>query len=167
MAIAFFLGACSLPAPAETAILECVADAGSSGGVVTTRGREIKMPGMLLISFRTWNVTGWKVENATLLLHVSRASGLPAVELAAIPQPWGEAEPPRLDAGKLKFVSQKATDEPESWLAIEVPGSMVEDMAASRAHGFAVRFKPGKDLTVHTRESVSFSPYLIVTGTRR
>jgi hypothetical protein len=158
---------CSLPAAAETAILECIADAGLSEGAVNTRAPEVKSPATLLVSFRTWNVTRWKVASATIMLHVLRGDALPPVELATVPQPWGEIEPPRLDPARLKFVPQKATDEPQGWIAIEVPGSMVEDVAASRAHGFVVRFKSGKDLTIHTRESVAFAPYLIVTGARR
>jgi hypothetical protein len=165
--IIFTFTACTFPSLAETAILECVADGGTSGGAVLTRGQEIKLPGMLLVSFRTWNVTRWNVESATLLVHIARGDAPITVELAAIPQPWGEIEPPRLDTAKLKFATQNATNEPENWLAIQVPGSMVEDVAANRAHGFVVRFKSGKDLTIHTRESVTYAPYLIVTGSRR
>jgi hypothetical protein len=161
----FLLLAYSAAMSAETAILECVADAAASGGAVAPRGREMKMPGMILASFRTWNVTRWSVENATLLFHIARGEAPTTVEIATIPQKWGEIEPPRLDAAKLTFLSQKASAEPENWMAIEVPGSMVEDMAASRAHGLVIRLK--KDLTVHSRESGTFSPYLIVMGTRR
>jgi hypothetical protein len=164
---AFLFAACSLPAPAETAILECTADAGALGGQVVTRGREVKAPALLLVSFRSWNVTRWNVESAKLFVHLARGDAPPAVEVAGIPQAWGEIEPPRLDIGKLHFVSQKATDEPERWLAIDVPASLVEDVAANRAHGFVLRFKSTKDLTIHTRESITYAPYLIVTGMPR
>jgi hypothetical protein len=163
--VIFLHFAYSAPASAETAILECVADAASSGGAIAARGREMKMPGLILASFRTWNVTRWSVDKATVLFHIARGESPTTVELATIPQAWGEIEPPKLDVAKLKFVSQRASAEPENWMAIEVPGSLVEDIAANRAHGLVIRFK--KDLTVHARESATFAPYLIVMGTRR
>jgi hypothetical protein len=157
----------SHPARAETAVLECVADAVVSGGSVETKTRELKLPGIIFISFRTWNVTRWKVDSATLLLHLARGVAPAAVEIASIPQAWGEIEPPQFDAGKLKFVSVKASAEPENWLAMEVPAGLVEDTAANRAHGFAIRVKGVKDVAVHARESGTFSAYLLVTGASR
>src|SRR5688572_13682588 len=163
----FLLLADNRPARAETAVLECVADAVASGGTIATRTRELKLPGIILISFRTWNVTRWKVDGATLLLHVARGEAPRTVEIATIPEPWGEIEPPKFDAAKLKFVSVKASAEPENWLAMEVPGGLVEDTAANRAHGFAIRFKAAKEFVIHARESGTFSPYLLVMGAPR
>jgi hypothetical protein len=151
----------------ETAILECVADASSSGKNFVARDREMRMPGIALFNFRTWNVTRWTVQNATLFVHVSRGDAPATVELAAIPQKWAEIELPRLEPAKLKFVSQKVQKEPENWLAIDVPGSMVEDVAANRSHGFVIRINMPKELVLHSRESLSFSPYLIVSGSSR
>jgi hypothetical protein len=155
------------PARGETAVLECVADAVTSAGSIATKTREMKLPGVIFISFRTWNVTRWKVDSATLLLHIASGAAPTTVEIASIPEKWGEIEPPKFDAAKLKFVSLKTSAEPENWLAMEVPGGLVEDSAANRAHGFAIRFKPTRELVVHARESGTFSPYLIVTGALR
>ena len=147
-------------------MLECVADAVTSGGSIVTKTRELKLPGIIFISFRTWNVTRWKVDSATLILHIAHGKAPSTVEIAGIPAKWGEIEPPKIDIAKLKFVSLKASAEPENWLAIEVPGALVEDAAANRAHGFAIRFKPAGELVMHAKESGTFSPYLIVTGAR-
>jgi hypothetical protein len=127
----------------------------------------MKLPGMILINFRTWNVTRWSVDNATVLLHVARGEAPATVDIASIPNPWGEIEPPAVDMTKLKFTPQKLSSEPENWLSIQVPGKLVEDIAANRAHGLVLRLKPAKELVVHSRESGTFSPYLIVTGGRR
>jgi hypothetical protein len=139
----------------------------TSGATVETKTRELKLPGTIFITFRTWNVTRWKVDSATLLLHVARGNAPATVEIARIPAAWGEIEPPRFNPAKLQFVSLKTSAEPENWLAMEVPGALVEDSAANRAHGFAIRFKTPRDLTIHARESGTFSPYLIVTGAPR
>ena len=148
-------------------MLECVADAVTSGGSIDTKTREMKLPGIIFISFRTWNVTRWKVDNATLLLHIARGAAPATVEIAGIPDKWGEIETPKIDIAKLKFVPLKAAAEPENWLGMEVPGALVEDAAANRSYGFAIRFKPAGELVVHARESATFSPYLIVMGARR
>ena len=167
LAIACFSVITAIPAHAETAILECTGDAAFPGGASTARARELRMPGMALFTFRTWNVTRWSVDKATVFLHIGRGDAPATVEVAVIPEKWAEIELPRLDPAKLKFVSQKAQGQPENWLEIDIPGSMVEDVAANRAHGFVIRFKAAKELVLHSRESVAFSPYLIVTGTGR
>jgi hypothetical protein len=155
------------PAAGETAILECTADASFPGASSSARAREIRMPGMALFSFRTWNVTRWNVEKATVFLHISSGAAPSMAEVAAIPEKWAEIELPRLEPAKLKFVSQKIQREPENWIALDIPGAMVEAAAANRAHGFVIRFKEPKELVLHSRESVSFSPYLIVSGAVR
>jgi hypothetical protein len=167
LAISLLL-ACAHAATAETAILECVADAVTSGASVAAHGREMKLPGSIFVSFRTWNVTRWRVDNATILLHVARGEAPATVDIAVIAQPWGEIEPPRGDdPAKMKFTTLKVTPEPEGWVSLQVPGKLVEDIAANRAHGLALRFKPAKELVIHSRESGSFSPYLIVMGAQR
>lgn len=164
-ATALILLTCS--AKAETVILECVADGSSSGAGLAMKSQNIQIPGTMVVSFRTWNVTRWSVQSAAMFVHLAQGEAPAKVEVAGISQPWGEIEPPKLDAAQLRFITLDVHREPEGWLEIKVPGSLVEDMAANRAHGLVVRFKAAKDAVLHARESRSFAPYLIVTGTRK
>src|SRR3712207_7325994 len=63
---------------AETSILDAIADGHSSGSGIITTGQEMPMPGLALLAFRSWNIAGWKVDNATLFVHVSK--GVPRSE---------------------------------------------------------------------------------------
>lgn len=153
-------------ASAETEIVKCVSDGWTSGSGFTMKGQELR-PGTVLVSFRTWNLTRWSVDHAVLVLHAARGESPGKAEIAPIPSAWGELEAPRFDMSKLKFVAADLQIEPQGWLAITVPKSLVEDMAANRAFGLAIRFRGGKEVVLHSREMSSFAPYLIVTGSRK
>jgi hypothetical protein len=150
---------------AESAILECTADGLSAGAATDTRAREMKLPGIIFVNFRTWNITRWQIDSAQLFLHVARGDMPKQVEIAVIPNPWAEVEPPKIDAAKLKWVAHPAEAEPQNWLAVQVDTKLVEEIANSKGHGLAVRVK--ENVTIHARESTTFVPYLIVAGGRK
>jgi hypothetical protein len=152
---------------AETIILDCVGDGFSSGGAgFLTTTRELRMPGLALFTFRSWNIVGWRVENATLFLHTAKGEPPPTVEIATVSQSWREAEPPQLEPAKLRFIAHDVSIEPENWVTVQVQPSLIQELASGKAHGLLLRFK-GKQFLLHSRESASFAPKMYVIGARR
>lgn len=149
---------------AESAILECTADGMTAGGLSETRSRELKMPGIVFVNFRTWNITKWEIQNAQLFLHLARGTAPKEVEIAVIPQAWAEVEPPKLDPAKLKWAAHAVEPEPQNWLSIQVDPKLIGELANTRGHGLAIRVKD--PIVLHSRESTTFVPYLIVAGGR-
>ena len=166
-AIAILLGALlqAEKLQAENVILDCVGDGYSSGGEFLTNTPELRMPGYALFGFRSWNVAGWRIDNATLFLHVSKGTPPSNVEVAITPQPWRESEPPRLELTKLKFVPHEVSIEPQSWATVQIQPALVQELAAGKAHGLVLRFK-GKEFLLHSRESAQFAPKMYVLGGR-
>lgn len=151
---------------AETLILDCIGDGYSSGGPVVTKSREIPMPGLMVVAFRTWDIAGWRIDNATLFLHAAKGAPPAKLEIAAVPSAWSEIEPPRIDQDKLKFVYHDVSMEPQNWATIQVQPSLIEAIASGKAYGLALRFQ-GAGFVLHARESTIFAPKLYVSGGRR
>jgi hypothetical protein len=148
----------------ETLILESVADGPAGSGVAGMRGQEARMPGTLYAGFRTWNLARWRVDTATLFVHLARGETPRTVEIAILPGIWSETDPPSTDPARLKFVSHDVQHEPEDWLAIAVDLKVIEELIATKSNWLAVRVKNAA--TLHTRETRKFIPYLIVMGGR-
>ena len=151
---------------AETTMLDAIADGNSSGAGVITTAQEMPMPGLALFAFRSWNIAGWQIDNATMFLHVAKGTAPSKIDVATIPTPWRESEPPHLDESKLKFVTHDVTVEPQNWITVQVQPALVEELAAAKAQGLVLRFR-GKGCVIHARESKSFIPRLFVSGGRR
>jgi hypothetical protein len=147
-------------------MLDAIADGHSSGSGVITTGKEMPMPGLALFAFPSWNITGWKVDYATLFVHVPKGDAPSKIEVATIPTPWRESEPPRLDDSKLEFVVHDITVEPQNWITINVQPALIEQIANAKAHGLVLRVR-GKQCVFHTRESKNFVPRLFISGARR
>ena len=122
------------------------------------------MPGTMYVSFRTWNITRWKIDSGTLFLHFARGETPRTVEIAVVPGVWSETNPPSVDAAKLRFTAHEVEKEPQDWLAILLDAKTMEELIASKSHWLAVRVKG--NTVLHTRETRSFAPYLIVMGGR-
>ena len=149
---------------AETLILESVADGAASSGVQGMRAQEAKMPGTLFVGFRTWNLAKWRVDSATLFLHLASGETPRSIEIAVLPGVWSETDSRSTDPAKLKFVPHDVQREPQDWLAIAVDRKLIEELIATKANWLAIRVK---DATIlHTRETRSYTPYLIVMGGR-
>ncbi len=156
-------GLLTVPLGAETAVLEAVADAAGPG---TGRVREFPAGNVIVIHFRTWGVFRWQVDSADLFLHIASGPVPTSVEVAIITDNWTEADP-FTDTGKLAFTVCKSRSEPQDWISVRVPSAMVEELAAGRAPGgLAVRVKSAQPLSIHARESSSFTPNLIVNGAK-
>ena len=124
------------------------------------------MPGYALFALRSWNVAGWKIDNATLFLHVAKGAPPSTVEVALVPQPWRESEPPKLEFAKLKFIPHDVSLEPQSWATVQIDPELIQELASGKAHGLVLRFK-GKEFVLHSRESAQFAPKMYVLGGRR
>jgi hypothetical protein len=148
---------------AETAILEATADASAPGGAASAKAAVLQGPGTLMLGFKTWSIFKWNVISAELFLHVAKGPAPGALEIAVIPDPWTEGNPPEVSV-KFKFVPHKASVEPQGWISIKVDAALVEEITAGKGHGLAVRMKSAT--AVNARESVAVKPYLIVNGGR-
>ena len=118
-------------------MLEAIADRHSSGSGVITAGQEMPLPGLALFAFRSWNIAGWKIDYATMFLHVTKGTAPSQIDVATLPTPWRESEPPRLEESKLKFVAHHVTVEPENWIAIQVQAPLVEELASTKSRDLA------------------------------
>jgi hypothetical protein len=122
---------CLLPATvhAERAILECTST--KPAGDAT------------LLDFRFAAVEGWKVEKATLLLHLAGGKMPRAVRVA-----------PALEPARARRLAVR--DYGEGWMEIVVPPELLQ-----ARNGVTVR-----GARIHARETVKYSPYLMVEGSR-
>ncbi|MEO8132120.1 MAG: hypothetical protein ABI822_33800 [Bryobacteraceae bacterium] len=147
-------------------MLECTADT----SIPSTDGHspELRLPQAILLNFRFAAVRDWAVIKATLLLHVSGGDPLRALDIATIPAAWDEKSTGSVDARGLLFLSHKVEAKPEGWISIAVEPSLVELLTAGKGTGLAVRDRStSRRHAIHSRESVQFSPYLVVEGRPR
>jgi hypothetical protein len=176
-----FLGAASALLPstmaAETAVLECVRNAavaskklGSKEATQTRAPRTLALRPGALLAFNMSTIGGWKVSRGMLLLHVT-GPALPAqVEVTLLEGKWIDDLTPPKDAEARKPDGKSAVldayEERDGWLRVELPPEL---HALGPDQYFLIREvaakKPaGKPITIDPRESVQFSPYLIVEG---
>lgn len=147
-------------------MLECVADI----SLPTTDGHavELQLPQVILMNFRFAAVKDWAVLKATLLLHVSGGDALSKVEISTVTEAWRENKPSPVNLKKLNFLSHTVEMKEGGWVAIEVTPSLVELLTAGKGTGLALRDRAGsRHHSFHSRESIQFTPYLIVDGRPR
>jgi hypothetical protein len=158
------LAACGIRA--ETAILECTSDnwADLRGRLEASRDRAQELPvdrhGRLLLTFRFAVIQGWRVEKAVLLLHVADGRVPRTFRIAAAP-PWPgeETSLPPISPGE----AVRTHEEQQGWIKLELPQSLIRVAVHSRSDGLAISLASGA-IRVHTRESISYAPYLLVEG---
>lgn len=121
---------------AERALLECTANA--PGEVVSLARRAVTR-----LEFRTALVEGWSVSRATLLLHLAGGEAPREVDVAVA------------GGGFRRSATRQAAG---GWIEIELDRALLKDVAKP----LLVRARPG--LRFHTRQTIQFSPYLIVEG---
>ncbi|MDQ6664729.1 MAG: hypothetical protein M3Z23_10085 [Acidobacteriota bacterium] len=134
----------SAAAQAETALLECTANARTAE--------------YFLVQFRVSAIQGWTVEKALLLLHVKDKALRERVEVAPINRPWKEssAELPQLG----KSVEAQEQPRPDGWISISLSPGMVQPLVLRTIYGFAIKIPSRYD----SRQTVQYSPYLVVQG---
>jgi hypothetical protein len=150
----------------ERAILECVADGSvSRDGALEGSAAALEMDGerkAILLNFRFSLATGWRIEKATLLLHV--AEGSPTrLRTAPAPTRWSEkdarAVPPRKRAGAgLETL-------PQGWIQVEIDAATIQKIAGGEAFGLWLWSE--SPCAVHSRESLHSAPYMVVEGHSR
>ena len=156
-------------ARAENAILECTADTWIAHGTRAAHGHDavLTLGGEkpILLQFRMSAIEGWTVQKAVLLLHVSGNARPRKVLLAAIASPWKESatSPPALG----KDVQADERIKPDGWIAIEVPPDLTQSLVDGKAFGLAIRLANGAPQQFDSRETIQFSPYLVVQGTEK
>lgn len=144
-ALVTFFSASALAA--STAVLECTASA--------------TVERALLAGFRTSVTRGWKVEKASLLLHVKEGGARSSVKLALFTGAWSEREPPaRLPAG-MKWTEATTEKQPEGWLVIAIPLRVTQALLSGAASGLLIE---GSGFVADGRQRPQFAPYLIVEG---
>jgi hypothetical protein len=155
-----------IPAVAQTAMLECVADT----SIPSTDGHaaELRLPRVILLNFRFAAIRNWSITKATLLLHVA-SGGIPAhLDISTVTSEWDERSPVKLDIRKLPFLGHAVQSKPDGWIGIEVAPSLIELLAAGKGTGLALRDRSvAREHAIHSRESIQYAPYLMVEGTPR
>lgn len=184
------LGLLSPPVRAGSAILDCTADTWINTREpeqTHARDTELHLWGkaeIALMNFRFAAVRDWKVEQATLLLHVDEIRQLSSIGVVAVPVKWNEVEANAVEGaagsrwvpkGKLpdllgKFDSERTNYRPVregelGWIEVDLPTKLIEDCIADRSYGFAVfvRLRDGEWL-IHSREMVRYAPMLKIQG---
>lgn len=148
MAIALQAGVAS----AETAVLECISSLFTVG----------KSGGKTFVQFRMTAAPDWKISKAALLLH-STGETLPVnVEVGLAETKWNEFDPSVTPvAGKTR--KYEVTALKEGWIRIELDPAQAQLIK----HGLAVIVPAAKTKPFHLRDSMQYSPYLLLEGTRK
>jgi hypothetical protein len=152
---------------------------------------------LMLARFDTAPIRGWEVDRATLFLHVDGEDRLRTIGLSTVAveweegqgngapadrgatfewaehrkRRWGGRQGDFTDAVFTRQGTRAAYSElrrgRDGWIEVDVPGALVEAMAAGASHGLAVSDETGQtrwNNSVHTREQAGFAPYLVVEG---
>lgn len=148
---------------AQTAVLECVADTVVRG---VNRGpiMQLHPASLVLLDFRFSAVEGWQIREAKLMLHVAEGDVPAKVEVAVVAEGWWESRPyeqPRLARRQSLAVMKHE----QGWISLEVPPALVTPTVRRQAHGIGIRVPLRRGMiSLHSRESLSWAPYLIVSG---
>jgi hypothetical protein len=139
-------------ASAESAVLECISSTFAAG----------KTAGTTFLQFRMTAAPDWKLSKASLLLHTT---GEPPANLVVgvVSAKWNEFDPATTPvAGKTRKYAVTALK--EGWIRIEIDPAQAQLIR----HGLAV-IVPGSAAAkpFHLRDSLQFSPYLLLEGTRK
>jgi hypothetical protein len=152
--------------PAESMLIECVADAwySRSNPKLEGSGQTLKLSGsggVVLLAFRMAAIEHWKVEKAVIVLHLAAPSEAAEVSVSLTGGAWRESsiEPPTLR----DTTSTTEKTKPDGWISIPVPAAMVQALVDGKASGLAISLT-GAGQTFHARETSQYSPFLAVVG---
>lgn len=161
------------PLTAETARLECTADAwvalASHGSAkLNGLGRDLTLNGykrVLLLNFRTTNIAGWKLQDACLMLHLRSGKPPFRLDVGIQLESWTESETMLHFATPKRLLSFSATALPEGWFEVKLAPQFAESLAAGRGFGLVVAERGASlERVFDSRETVQFAPYLVVDG---
>ncbi|MDQ6699908.1 MAG: hypothetical protein M3Z36_06960, partial [Acidobacteriota bacterium] len=117
---------------------------------------------IILLRFRVSAIEGWKVEKALVLLHVSGSIRPRKALLAPIASRWSEAAANSPTLGKEVEADERTR--PDGWISIDLPIDLVQTLVDGKAYGIAIRLDGETGQQFDSRETVQFSPYLVVQG---
>ena len=187
----FFLAGSTLQA--GSALLECIGDTwidAKRPDDAHSKDLDLELAGkqkLALMNFQFAVIRDWKVQRATLLLHLDDITPLKMLGVVPVSVRWNEIEATASRAAEKlpwdangplqtllgKFDSNQANYRPVKegdlgWVEVDLPPSLIEDCAAGRSHGFAlfVRRRDGARL-IHSRDTVRYAPTLKVEGQPR
>ncbi len=140
----------SCAAFAESAVLECI----------SSKHVEAKGDGTTFYQFRMSAAPGWTISRASLLLHTT-GTVPKSVEVGLAVEKWNEFDAKLIPvAGKMR--KYDATELKLGWIRIELEPAQAQQIV----HGLAVKVAgAGKAMPFHLRESMQYSPYLLLEGT--
>ena len=158
---------------AATAVLDCIGDAASARNGSRWRGHERLLPldtarKVVAIQFRSTSLKGWRAASAKLVVHLDHgrcdghltATYMPKFDEKARAQP---AWPPHPAA---PTVTAACSEVGAGWWQIELPASIAQRLVDEPNGAILLSSKAKREGPVlHSRETLSFTPRLLVEGT--
>jgi len=156
----------SLSTDPNIATVETTADASVHGGKFDGTAEILQASGAhdsVLLRFRTALIEKWTVQKAVVAFHTPKGAAVPTrVMVAAVRESWnqGSVTPPHFGEGA--SVATRALK--DDWVTFELPASIANQLASGESASIAISVAEGDQLSVHSRRTVQFSPYLLVRG---
>lgn len=134
-------------------MLECISSTYAAGEIL----------GTTFVQFRMTAAPDWKISKAVLHLHTTGGPPPASVEVGVVDAKWNEFDPSVTPvAGKTRKYG--VTVLREGWIRIELDPAQAQQIR----HGLAAIVPgSGKSKPFHLRDSLQFSPYLLLEGTRK
>jgi hypothetical protein len=134
---------------AESAVLECISSTYSEG--------------KLFVQFRMTVAPDWKISKASLLLHTADGTPPKVLEVGLVKDKWSEFDASvKPVAGKTRKYDAAALG--QNWIRIELDPAQAQQIT----NGLAVVVPGGEKANpFHLRESMQYSPYLLLEGKRK
>ena len=134
-------------AHAESAALECISSTFASGKT--------------FVQFRMTVAAGWKISRASLLLHATGGTLPKTVEVGLAKNKWSEFDPAVVPVAE-NMRKYDAAPLKQGWIRIELDPAQAQQII----HGLAIA-APGSGKPFDLRETMQYSPYLLLEGTRK
>ena len=164
-AAAFALAAV-VPLWAEVATVETIADAVAHGQTLNGSADtlSISAPGdAVFLRFRTALIERWGIQKAVVAFHLPEGTMPPAELLvAAVRAPWTESSTavPEFAPGKLVAIQRMK----DGWCTFALTQEINLALATGAAQSIAITAPAGSRLSIHSRRTQQYMPYLLVRG---
>ena len=154
------------PLLGEVATVETVADAVSRGRTLNGIAETLSISGVgdaVLIRFRTALIERWGIVKAVVAFHVPDGAVPPAELLVtAVRAAWTESSTavPELPPGKPAAIQRMK----DGWCTFALPREINLALATGAAQSIAITVPAGSTLSLHSRRTQQYMPYLLVRG---
>jgi hypothetical protein len=142
---------------ASTARLSCIADITEAPDV---RVNELGLRPAALLNFRLDPVRNWRIDKASLMVHLARGETPDELDVAVIRDKWSEKRP--ASRHRYAFLIHPVHTEADGWLSVPLRQAIVDDLLSGKVWGLAISGTSAAWL--HSRESITFAPYLLIEG---